>query len=87
MVGWYHWPSGHKFEQALGGGEGQGSLACCSPWGCKELDMTDQLNSNAIYSNMNGPEDYIKWSLSDKENYISCMWDIKIMIQFNLFTK
>ena len=35
---------GHEFEQALGVGDGQGSLACCSPWGHKELDMTEQLN-------------------------------------------
>ena len=35
---------GHEFEQALGVGDGQGGLACCSPWGRKELDMTEQLN-------------------------------------------
>ena len=35
MVGWHHWLSGHEFEQTLGDGEGQGSLACCRPWGCK----------------------------------------------------
>ena len=35
MVGWHHRLSGHEFEQTLGDGEGQGSLACCSPWGCK----------------------------------------------------
>ena len=46
MVGWPHWLKGHEFEQALGDGEGQGSLACCSPWGHKELDMTEQLNNN-----------------------------------------
>ena len=40
MVGWHHWLNGHVFEQALGDGEGQGSVACCSPWGCKELDMS-----------------------------------------------
>ena len=40
MVGWHHRLNGHEFEQALGVGNGQGSLACCSPWGCKELDMT-----------------------------------------------
>ena len=34
---------GHEFEQALGVSDGQGSLACCSPWGCKELDMTERL--------------------------------------------
>ena len=40
MVGWHHWLNGHEFEQTPGDGEGQGSLACCSPWGHKELDMT-----------------------------------------------
>ena len=44
MVGWHHWLSGHEFEQALGVGDGQGSLECCSPWGSKESDMTEQLN-------------------------------------------
>ena len=44
MVGWHHRLDGHEFEQALGVGDRQGSLACCSPWGCKELDTTEQLN-------------------------------------------
>ena len=44
MVGWHQWLYGHKFEQAPGVGDGQGSLACCSPWGCKESDMTKWLN-------------------------------------------
>ena len=44
MVGWHHRLNGHKFEQALGVGDGQRSLACCSPWGRKELDMTERLN-------------------------------------------
>ena len=44
MVGWHHRLDGHNFEQALGDDEGQGSQACCSPWGCKESDMTEQLN-------------------------------------------
>ena len=41
MVGWHHRLNGHKFEQAPGVGDGQGSLACCSPWGRKELDSTE----------------------------------------------
>ena len=41
MVGWPHRLNGRKFEQTLGGGEGQGSLACCSPQGPKELETTD----------------------------------------------
>ena len=44
MVGWHHWLDGHEFEQAPGVGDGQGSLACRSPWGCKESDMSEQLN-------------------------------------------
>ena len=44
MIGCHHWIDGHDFEQALGVGDGQGSLVCCSSWGCKESDMTEQLN-------------------------------------------
>ena len=44
-VGWHYQLTGHEFEQALGDGEGQGSLVCCSPWGCKELHRTERLNN------------------------------------------
>ena len=44
MVGWHHQLDGHEFEQALGVGDGQGSLICCSPWDCKKLDTTKRLN-------------------------------------------
>ena len=44
MVGWHHRLNGHEFKQALRVGEGQGGLACCSPWGRKELDTTERLN-------------------------------------------
>ena len=44
MVGWHHQLNGHEFEETLGDAEGQGNPVCCSPWGCKELDMTDRLN-------------------------------------------
>ena len=46
IVGWNHRLDGHEFEQAPGLGEGQGSLVCCSPWGCKESDMTERLNND-----------------------------------------
>ena len=46
VVAWHHWLNGHEFEQALGDGDGQGSLVCFSPWGCKESDMTEQLKTN-----------------------------------------
>ena len=44
MVGWHHQLNGHEFEQALGVGDGQESLACCSPWGHNQSDMTERLN-------------------------------------------
>jgi len=45
-VGWHHGLNGHEFAQALGVGDGQGGLACCSPWGHKE-DMTERLTDNS----------------------------------------
>ena len=45
MGGWHHWLSGHEFEQAPREGKGQGILMCCSPWGRKESDATEQLNN------------------------------------------
>ena len=51
MVGWHHRLNRHEFEQALGDGEGQGSLVCCRPRGGKESDATEQPNS----SNINTP--------------------------------
>ena len=49
--GWHHWVDGHEFEQALGVGDGQGSLACYSPWGHKESDMTERVNWTDIWYN------------------------------------
>ena len=44
MIGWHHQLNGHEFRQALGVGDGQGSLACCSLWDHKESDMAERLN-------------------------------------------
>ena len=46
MDGWHHRLNGHEFEQTPGDSEGQGSLACCSPWGLKESDRTQELNKS-----------------------------------------
>ena len=46
MVGWHHWLTRHEFEQAQGVGDGQGGLVCCSPWGHKESDTTQQPNNS-----------------------------------------
>ena len=48
MVGWHHRLDGYGFEQPLGVGDGQGSLACYSPWGSKESDTTEQLNGTEL---------------------------------------
>ena len=53
MVGWHHQLNGHEFEYALGIGNGQGSLACCSPWGHKEVDMTEQMGQVALRTSTN----------------------------------
>ena len=50
MIGWHHWFNGHEFQQTPGDSEGQESLACYSSWGCRESDMTEQLNNNKILS-------------------------------------
>ena len=48
MVGWHHQLNGYEFEKTQGDNEGQGSLACCSPWGHKEPDITQPLNNSSI---------------------------------------
>ena len=53
MIGWHHRLNGHEFESTLGVGDGQGSLACYSPWGCKESDMTEQLNWTDFVKTLN----------------------------------
>ena len=49
MTGRHHQCNGHELEQTPGDAEGQGGLACCSPWCCKELDMTGRLNNNNTF--------------------------------------
>jgi len=64
MVGRHHRLNAYEFEQALGDGEGQGILACCSPWGRKELDRTERLKNGNMKS--------MKMSLSahEQEGYL-----------------
>ena len=61
MVGCHHWLNEHEFEQALGDGEGQRSLARSSPWVCRESDMTEQLNNNKGCKDFNCNKGY-NWS-------------------------
>ena len=71
MVRWHHRLNGHEFEQTLGDGDGQGSLACCSPWGYKESDMTEQQSwlimkfgsTQGVYKNQNSFRHLIRSSI------------------------
>ena len=81
MAGWYHWLNGYEFEQAWGDSEGQGSLACCSPWGCKESNMTWQLYNNnmietviyyilsVIFSSI-WQNSWLNWGASQANNWL-----------------
>ena len=73
IVGWHHWLNGHEFEQAPAVGEGHGSLVCCSSWGCKESDTTDQLNNTINEGTINNlltpAADRQEWKLIDVHFY------------------
>jgi len=60
MVGWHHQLSGHEFEQALGDGEGQEGLACCSLWGRKESDVTEWLNNKLPQNQLSINREFVK---------------------------
>ena len=71
IVGWHHWLDGLEFEQALGVSDGQGRLACCSPWGCKESDTIEWLNWTdvCVHKRCHPGSDYMRgearaWQLS-----------------------
>ena len=76
MVGWHHWVDGHEFEKAPGVGDGQGSLVCCSPWGCKLSqtwlsNWTDWLTSDTSW---NPENNYLR--KQDKQT--ACMFFVNI---------
>ena len=63
MVGWHHRLNGHEFEQAPGDGEGQESLACCSPWDHKELAVTERLNITTNTTTRDEPNEHTKYDV------------------------
>ena len=62
MVGWHHWLDGHEFKQALGVGDGQGSLACCSPWGYKESETPWGYKESDTTERLNWTQKLESWS-------------------------
>ena len=86
MVGWHHWLNGHGFGWTLGVGDGQGGLACCSSWGCKESDTTERLNWTEPAENQyfSGTK-LLKVSILSELNV--CQWcSYKIWLSFSLLT-
>ena len=77
MVGWHYWLNGHEFDQALGDGEGQGSLACCSPQGCKESDMTERLINN----------NFVWWQMIIRLKMVIILWCITISNHYVVLLK
>ena len=78
MVGWHLQLDGHEFKWALGVGDGQGSLVCCSLWGCKELDTTEQLNwTDALF-----PFSFIKKQKTSKITIPNLKTESKIFTVF-----
>ena len=65
-VGWPHWLNEHDFEQTPGDSEGEGSLVCCSPWGCKESDTTEWPNNNNSLR-------YLVWAQRTRTFSVSCL--------------
>ena len=68
MVGWQHRLNGHEFEQAPGDGEGQGSLACCNPWGRKESGRAEQLNNNFMFLMVKVPSMFQRFEVEMNKN-------------------
>ena len=69
MAGWHPWLDGHEFEWTLGVDDGQGGLACCDPWGCKESDTTEQLNWTELMVYFHSYSMHTVWNSRGKQTY------------------
>ena len=78
IVGWHHWLDGHEFEPALGIGDGQRSLPCCSPWGCKESDTPERLKAGPHVRGVVSTTCHIELILNSPENWDDL--DIKYLV-------
>ena len=81
MIGWHHWLTGHEFEQTLGGSEGQGSLACCSPWGLRVGHdwATEQHKSSIIDIDVVQSHTHTHTHPPPTSSIIHPLWDISIV--------
>ena len=81
MIGWHHRLDGHGFEQASGVGDGQGSLACCCPWGCKESDNTEQPNwlTDFIWTSFSPMKSFSPHLINKKLRFRELKWFIQVL--------
>ena len=87
MVGWHHQLDGHEFKQAPGDDDGQESLVCCSPWGHKELDTTEQLNNDDLLSNhlSSSIKTSTYFSISVHKNYSSLsVYPVSLLVSLTI---
>ena len=77
MVGWHHRLNGHEFEKALGVGDGQGGLVCCSPWGRKESNTTERLNCTETIQKCSPVKKNIN---NHKEKWTNEIWRKQIQV-------
>ena len=83
LAGWHHGLDGHESEWILGDGDGQGGLACCDSWGCKESDMTERLN----WTGLNWTDGYSCFHMWITVNYSCCNIPCCAQISWNSFKK
>ena len=80
MAGWHRWINGHESEQTLEGSEGQRSLACCSPWGRKESDTTERMNSDKKANNADQGQKLTEEGMEDSR---ADQWNHKLVLKLD----
>ena len=90
MAGWRHWLDGREFEWTLGDGDGQGGLACCDSWGCKELDTTERwIWSDLIwksFSKRNQMTWICHWAILNRSSWLKFLLMILLLLLTILFS-
>ena len=93
-VGWHHWLNGHEFKHAPGDGEGQGSLVCCSPRGCKESDVIEQLSNNKVLCVLSHPYLFLLffyceplWNLHEASSTLKTLLNTSIRNAFSMLIR
>ena len=82
MVGWHHWLNGHGFGWTPGVGDGQGGLACCSPWGRKESDTTERLNWTELRNREGGKDSKLIKAATARHKHVGSHLGVCLLIHY-----